>query len=42
MLYILATSVLLFGFGYYLGNQVGKVAHIREHLRNTRSRRQGT
>ena len=26
----------LFGFGYYLGNQVGRTAHIREDIRRAR------
>jgi len=39
MLYILLTSAFLFWFGYYVGNQVGRVAHIREHLQNARSQR---
>jgi len=40
MIYILLTSAFLFWFGYYVGNQVGRVAHIREHLRNARSQHQ--
>jgi hypothetical protein len=26
----------LFGFGYYLGNQLGRTAHIREDMRRAR------
>ncbi|MEJ2343953.1 MAG: hypothetical protein P8076_07005 [Gammaproteobacteria bacterium] len=26
----------LFGFGYYIGNQLGRTEHIREHLRRVR------
>ena len=27
----------LFGFGYYIGNQLGRTEHIREHLRRVRA-----
>ena len=30
------SSILLFGFGYYIGNQIGKVAHVREQLHRNR------
>ncbi|MDH5594711.1 MAG: hypothetical protein OEY68_09965 [Gammaproteobacteria bacterium] len=33
---ILAAGLVLFVFGYYIGNQVGKVAHIRQHLQDVR------
>lgn len=26
----------LFSFGYYIGNQLGRTEHIREHLRRVR------
>lgn len=39
LLVMLGISVLLFGFGFYLGNQIGRTAHIRAHLREARTER---
>ena len=33
LMYLLFLGSLLFGFGYYLGNQIGRTEHIRDHLR---------
>lgn len=37
VLIFLAVSSLLFVLGYYLGNQYGRTAQIREELRRARS-----
>ncbi len=39
LLAMIGASALLFWFGFYLGNQIGRTAHIREHLRETREHR---
>lgn len=39
MLLTILMGTVLFGFGYYLGDQVGRTAHIREHLRQVRAGR---
>ena len=39
MIILLALSLFcaaLFGFGYYLGNQLGRTAHIREDIQRAR------
>ena len=36
----LAVALSLFVLGFYVGNQVGQTATIREHLAQTRSQRQ--
>lgn len=41
MLMIATVGGLLFALGYYLGDQVGRTAHIRDHLRQLRELRQG-
>lgn len=40
MLLTILVGSVLFGFGYYLGDQVGRTAHIREHLRQSRASRE--
>lgn len=32
---------LIFWFGYYLGNQIGRTEHIRHHLAALREQRRG-
>jgi len=39
MMTVLAAGLVLFVFGYYVGNQIGKVAHIRQHLQDVRKDR---
>ncbi|MFO7603121.1 MAG: hypothetical protein R6X06_04815 [Gammaproteobacteria bacterium] len=34
---VLTVSSLLFALGYYLGNQYGRTAHVRDDLRRARS-----
>lgn len=42
MLVTILVGAVLFGFGYYLGDQMGRTAHIREHLQTARAARRGT
>jgi len=36
LLVLSAVLVSLFGLGYYLGNQIGRSAHIRDDIRRAR------
>jgi hypothetical protein len=35
-LFSISIGILLFMFGYYIGNQIGRMEPVREHLRSRR------